>query len=116
MRLCPHCDSAIPEDQKICPSCGAHYWDSDSLVEEESIEEAEENEGCLSIFALQFLVALAAFVLLLFAGFLINLLVHFEPNQIKVIGIGAALLLAIAISRIIAKLKPHRDKGNRTPK
>ena len=116
MRLCPHCDSAIPEDQKICPSCGAHYWNSDCSAEEEGIEEAEENEGCLSLFAVQFLVALAAFVLLLFAAFVINLLVHFEPNQIKVIGIGAALLLAIAISRIIAKLKQHREKGNRTRK
>ena len=116
MRLCPHCDSAIPEYLKICPSCGAHYWDSDSPEVEESIEEAEEKEGCFSIFAVQFFVALAAFVLLLFAGFVIHWFVHFETNQIKVIGIGTALLLAIAISRIIAKLKHHREKGNRTPK
>jgi uncharacterized membrane protein YvbJ len=116
MRICPHCDSAIPEDQKTCPSCGEHYWNSDSSAQEAGIEEEEENEGCLSIFAIQFLVALAAFALLLFAGFLINLLVHFEQNQIKAIWIGAALLLATAISGIIAKLRQQREKGKRNQK
>jgi hypothetical protein len=116
MRICPHCDSVIPEDQKTCPSCGAHYWNADSSAEEAGIEEEEENEGCLSIFAVQFLVALAAFALLLFAGFVINWLVHFEQNQIKVIGIGAALLVAIAISGIIAKLRQQKEKGNRNQK
>lgn len=116
MRICPHCDSAIPENQKTCPSCGAHYWNADSSAQDEGIEEEEENEGCLSIFAVQFLVAFAAFVLLLSAGFLINVLVHFEQNQIKAIGIGAVLLLAAAILGIIAKLRQQREKGNRNQK
>jgi hypothetical protein len=110
MKVCPHCDTEIPEKQRKCPSCGAYYWDAEDPIRDTSIEEEkeEENEGCLSIFAVHFFVALAAFVSLLFVGYVIHLLVHFEENQIKVIWTGAALLLAAAISGIIAKLRQKK--------
>ena len=113
MRICPYCDSEIPYNQKICPSCGELYWESDNTARDEVFEEEEEGQGCLSIFAVHFLVALAAFVLLLIIGFVINLLVHFEENQIKVIWIGAALLLATALSGFIAKLRKKKEMRKR---
>ena len=116
MKICPYCDSEIPEHQRKCPSCGAHYWNSGDAAQEADIEEEEENQGCLSIFAVHFLVALAAFVLLLFVGFVINMVVHFEENQIKVIWTGAALLVATAISAFIAKMRQNKYKGGKHQK
>jgi hypothetical protein len=113
MKVCPYCDSEIPVSQRRCPSCGAQYWESDEMDRASGLDEEEEDQGCLSIFALHFLVALAAFVLLLLTGFIINLLVHFEENQIKVIWIGAALLLAAALSGFIAKLRKKKEMSNR---
>jgi hypothetical protein len=116
VRICPFCDSAIPEGERRCPSCGELYWEPDGAAHDGDLEEEEDSQGCLSIFAVHFLVALAVFILFLFVGFIINLLVHFEENQIKVIWIGAALLLALAISGLIAKLRQNKEKGNRDPK
>jgi hypothetical protein len=113
MKVCPYCDSEIPVSQRRCPSCGAQYWESDEIDRANSFDEKEEAQGCLSIFALHFLIALAAFVLLLLTGFLINLIVHFEENQIKVIWIGAAILLAAALSWFIAKLRKKKEMSNR---
>ena len=113
MRICPHCDSEIPENQRTCPSCGAKYWNFNDISQDADRGEEEENEGCLSIFALHFLVALAVFAALLFAGFVIHLLVHFEKNQVKVIWTGAALLAAAAISALIAKMRRSKEKGNK---
>jgi hypothetical protein len=105
MKICPHCDTEIPASQRRCPNCGVLYWESDELTQEVGPENEEEEQGCLSIFATHFFVALAAFLSLLLIGFIINLFVHFEENQIKVIWIGAALLLATALSGLIAKLR-----------
>jgi hypothetical protein len=116
MKICPHCDTEIPAQQIRCQSCGARYWESDEIARDESVEEEEEDQGCLSIFAVHFSVALGVFLSLLLIGFVINMLVHFEQNQIKVIWIGAALLLATAISGIIAKLRQGKEKGNKYQK
>ena len=107
MKICPHCDSEIPDSQRRCPKCEALYWESEELAQDECLNE-EEEQGCFSIFATHFFVALAAFVSLLLIGFIINLLVHFEENQIKVIWIGTALLLASALSGLIAKLRKKK--------
>ena len=110
MKICPHCDSEIPHNQRRCPSCGALYWESDDAARDAGYEKEEEDQGCLSIFTVHFLIALSFFVLILLIGFVINLLVHFEENQIKVIWIGAALLLATALSGLIAKLRKKKEK------
>jgi len=112
MKVCPHCDSEIPVGQKRCPSCGAKYWESDEITRDEGLEDVEEDQGCLSIFVVHFLVALAAFIFILLIGFIINVLVHFEENQIKVIWIGAAFLLATALSGLIAKLRKKKEMRN----
>jgi uncharacterized membrane protein YvbJ len=108
MKTCPYCDAKIPIEKRRCPSCGALYWESDDAARDSDDKEEEESQGCLSIFAQHFLVALAAFVLLLLIGFVFNLLVHFEENQIKVVWIGTALLVAVAISAFIGKLKKNK--------
>jgi uncharacterized membrane protein YvbJ len=116
MRICPYCDSEIPENQQKCPSCGARYWESDDPARDLGYEEEEEAQGCLSIFTLHLLVAFVAFVLLLLIGFVINLLVHFEENQVKVIWIGVTLLVATALSGFIAKLRNKKETGNKDHK
>lgn len=113
MRTCPYCNSDFSDDQSICPSCGAQYWESDNAAQDADHDSEEEAQGCLSIFAFHFLVALAGFVLLLFVGFVINLIVHFEENQIKVIWIGAALLLASALSGLIARFRKKKAPGKK---
>ncbi|MGD9346518.1 MAG: hypothetical protein PVH84_11675, partial [Candidatus Aminicenantes bacterium] len=115
-KICPYCDSEIPDDQGNCPSCGALYWESDDDSRYSGSEEEEEDQGCLTIFALHFLVAAAIFVLLLMVGLVINWLVHFEENQFKVIWTGAALLVAMALSGLIAKLRKKKEEGNQIRK
>lgn len=111
MRICPYCDTEIPDKERSCPSCGERYWESDDVTPDQGYEETDEAQGCLSIFALHFLVALCVFVFFLFAGFILNLLVHFEENQVKVIWIGAAFLLAVTLPGFIARLKKKKKDG-----
>jgi hypothetical protein len=49
-------------------------------------------------------------------GLVINWLVHFEENQFKVIWTGAALLVAMALSGLIAKLRKKKEEGNQIRK
>jgi uncharacterized protein YqhQ len=116
MKICPHCNSEIPESQRRCPTCSAQYWESDGTTRDVDLEKEEEDQGCLSIIAVHFLLALAVFVFLLLIGFVINLFVHFEENQIKVIWIGAALLLAMALSGFVTKLRKKKEKSKRDHK
>lgn len=116
MKICPYCDSEITDDQRNCPSCGAHYWESNNNLYNSGYEQEEEGQGCLSIFALHFLVAAAVFILLLMVGFVINWLTHFEENQLKVIWVGGSLLLAIALSGLIARHRKKKEERNRIHK
>jgi len=110
MKICPYCDSEISDDQRTCPSCGVLYWEADDKYRNSASEDEEEDQGCLSIFALHFLVAAAVFVLVLMVGMVINWLVHFEENQFKLIWTGIALLLSVVLSGWIAKLRQKREK------
>lgn len=115
MKICPHCDSEIPDSQRRCPTCGVLYWESDGTTRDVDLEKEEEGQGCLSIIVVHFLLALAVFVFLLLIGFVINLFVHFEENQIKVIWIGAALLLAMALSGFVTKLRKKKGREQKRP-
>ncbi|MFC2163379.1 hypothetical protein ACFLT2_00105 [Acidobacteriota bacterium] len=113
MKTCPHCDSSFPENMERCPQCGAVYWDSDSdgRYETKGLHE-EEEQGCLSILIFHLLVALGLAVFFVLFGFVVNLLVHFEANQVKIAWIAASLLLGGTLSLIIRKLK--RKKSGKT--
>jgi len=59
----------------------------------------------LAILLLHFLIALGFAAFLIVLGFVINLLVHFEANQLKIAWIGASLLFGGLLSLLIKKLK-----------
>lgn len=92
-----------------CPQCGASYWDSDKegLYESKGIQE-EEEQGCLSILIFHLLMALALAVLFVFFGFMVNLLVHFEANQVKIAWLVASILLGGILSLVVRKLKKRK--------
>jgi hypothetical protein len=61
MKICPYCNSSIPEKKEKCPSCGAVYWEPEQNKLNEKIEtkESEEGRGCLLLvgFALYLLLS-----------------------------------------------------------
>ena len=85
MKICPYCDNPIPEREKNCPSCGAFYWESnqDNVKDAQEKMKDEESKGCMSLFLLPlfFSAALSAFFILV--GAVIQLIIHFEDNQIN---------------------------------
>jgi len=98
-----------------CPQCGATYWDSDKEIPQEAKElQKEEEQGCLSVLIFHLLIALAMAFLFVLFGFVVNLLVHFEANQVKIAWLMASLLLGGTLSLMIRKLK--REKRRRAIK
>ncbi len=112
MKTCPHCDSSFPENMERCPQCGAIYWDSDrdGAYEATGLQE-EEEQGCLSILIFHLLLALAMAVLFVLFGFVVNLLVHFEANQVKIAWLAASLLLGGILSLMVRKLKRKKRRN-----
>lgn len=110
MKTCPHCDSSFPENKEMCPRCGAAYWDADrDTISEAKGPQEEEEQGCLSILIFQLLIALALTVLFVLFGFVINLIVHFEANQVKVAWIAGSFILGGILSLLIRKLKGKKS-------
>ena len=108
MKTCPHCDSRIPPGESRCPSCQAFYWepDQDILQKEKSkVSEKEEDQGCLSILLMPLILAVVVSASLVCAGFLVNLILHFESSQVKIIWIGSSVLLGVALYLLFLKLK-----------
>ncbi len=89
------------------------YWESGDAHREIGTEQEDEDQGCFSIILLHFLLAVSVFVFFVLIGFVINLFVHFEENQVKVVYIGIALVLAAALSTLFTKV---RKKKKLTPK
>ena len=109
MKTCPHCDNSFPENLERCPQCGAAYWDSDSSGLNEATGLREEEQGCLSILIFHLLIALGLAILFVLFGFVVNLLVHFEANQVKIAWIAASILLGGTLSLMIRKLKRKKS-------
>ncbi|NIO48056.1 MAG: hypothetical protein GTN73_01255 [Candidatus Aminicenantes bacterium] len=112
MKICPYCNSSIPEKEEKCPSCGAAYWEPEQDKLEKTVEtqESEEGRGCLSLFLVPLFLAIGVAALLIAAGFAVNLVVHFESNQVKIIWIGSSLLAGIAIYLLLSKIKKQRER------
>lgn len=113
MKTCPYCGQEFPIKESKCPSCGAEYWEPNQPAGLDESRDQQE-EGCLSIFLLPFLISLAATAILIFVGFLVNMIAHFEENQIKIIWIGSSLVLGfiffILVSKIKKKIKGKSEK------
>ena len=112
MKTCPYCNSSIPEKEEKCPSCGEVYWEPDKKKIKEKIEikESEERQGCLSLFLVPLFLSIAVASFLIIAGVAINIMVHFESNQIKIIWIVSSLLVGLAIYLLLSKIKKQREK------
>ncbi|NIM59741.1 MAG: hypothetical protein GTO16_12500 [Candidatus Aminicenantes bacterium] len=112
MKVCPYCNSSIPEKEENCPSCGKVYWEPEQnkLKETVEIKESEEQRGCLSLFLVPLTLAIGVAAFLITAGFIVNLVVHFESNQVKIIWIGSSLLVGFAIYLLFSKIRKQKAK------
>jgi len=112
MKICPYCNSSIPEKKEKCPSCGAAYWEPEQNKLNEKIEtkEGEEGRGCLCLFFVPLFLSIGVAAFLITAGFAINLMVHFEGNQVKIIWIGSSLLVGFALYLLLSKIRKQRKR------
>jgi hypothetical protein len=110
MKICPYCNGSIPEKEEKCPSCGAVYWEPEQNKLKKTVEtkESEEGRGCLSLFLVPLFLAIGVAAFLITAGFVVNLVVHFESNQVKIIWIGSSLLVGFAIYLSLSKIRKQK--------
>jgi len=114
MKVCPHCDTSFPESMDRCPQCGAVYWDDQRERSSDNADyHDEEEQGCVSILIFHLLIALALAVVFVLFGFVVNLLVHFEANQVKIAWIAGSLFLGGILSWLIRK--PRRKQCGKGP-
>jgi len=99
MKICPYCNSSIPKQEVKCPSCGAVYWEPNQNIikDRDETKENEEGRGCFSLLLLPLFLSIAVAAFLILAGTVINIIIHFENNQIIIVWIGASLLVGLAI-------------------
>ena len=57
--------------------------------------------------------ALAAAAVVIAIGFLINTIVFFESQQVKVLWIGGSIAIGLGIFRLITYLRQSSDKNNK---
>jgi hypothetical protein len=89
------------------------YWEpeQESLTEESYVDaDEEEGEGCLPMLLLPLFMAAATAFAFLLAGFFINLIVHFESSQIKIIWIAGSGLLGFTAYSILTAIKNRKKK------
>lgn len=110
MKICPYCSSSIPEKEEKCPFCGAVYWEPDQnkIKEKIEIKESEEGRGCLSLFLVPLFLSIGVAAFLIIAGVVINIIVHFESNQIKIVWIVSSFLVGLAIYLLLSKIKKKK--------
>jgi len=112
MKTCPHCDYLIPEQEIRCPQCGSDYWEPDKPSSPSGVPIVpEEKKGCLTFFLIPILGAAATVGFLIATGFILNMLFHFESNQIKIIWTAGSVLFGFILFHLINRYKASRDKG-----
>ena len=114
LKICPYCNTSFPQEETHCPACGASYWEANRKEEEESSEQLPQQteQGCLSLLLVPVLTALAAAAVVIAVGFLINTVVFFESQQVKVLWIGGSVAVGLGIYRLIAHLKRSSQNKN----
>jgi hypothetical protein len=112
VKICPYCNNPIPEKEEKCPFCGKVYWEpgQDKLKEKIETEESEEGRGCLSLFLVPLVLAIAVTAFLIAAGVAVNLVVHFENNQVKIIWIASSILVGFSLYLLLSKLRKQRQR------
>lgn len=112
MKICPYCSQKIPEGENKCSGCGKEYWIPGKTEREARDERTEEVQklGCLQILFMPLAIALFSGLFLIFCGFIINLLINFESNQVKIIWIVSSSLAGFAIYLLLSKIKKQSRK------
>ena len=80
----------------------------------EEPEPAEDQDGCASLLMLPLLVSLGATSLLIFSGFVLNALAHFESQQFKLLWLGGSLAVGALVYHVFRRLrqkKQHNPNG-----
>ena len=110
MKTCPYCSCQIKEKDDLCPGCGRAYWDPDSprIPKIEKID-SEAEDGCLSIIMLPLIVSLITAGFIILSGLILNLFIHFESNQLKIICLGISFLSGAAAYWIIKRYKNKKS-------
>ena len=114
MKICPYCNSEIPEAETICPQCGKEYWSPIMPQEktgEEKSEEEEPKQGCLQIFFIPLIIAILSAMFLISSGIIINLFVNFESNQLKIAWILASVSAGLVVYFFLSRHKRQRHKN-----
>ncbi|MBN1224545.1 MAG: hypothetical protein JXB23_14950 [Candidatus Aminicenantes bacterium] len=109
MKTCPYCGRSFHDSEAGCPACGAPYWEANRSSSADSSPSPDEDQGCFTIILIQLLVALGFAAFLILLGFLINLIVHFEANQVKIVWIGTSLLFGGLLSLLIKKFRKRGE-------
>jgi len=105
LKTCPYCSCQIPEKDALCPECGRPYWDLDNPLPKIEKSDSEAEDGCLSIIMLPLIVSLITAGFIILTGLILNLFLHFESNQLKIIWLGISILSGAAAYRVIKRYK-----------
>ncbi|MGD2244988.1 MAG: zinc-ribbon domain-containing protein [Candidatus Aminicenantes bacterium] len=111
MKICPHCNSRIPDGETLCPQCGKEYWIPE-MPEVKDQDKAQEDEkpGCLQVFLIPLITALLSAAFLISCGVIINLFANFESNQVKIAWLSGSVLIGLAVYFLLSKKrKPDRE-------
>jgi len=112
LRTCPYCDSRIPEEESLCPECGAPYWDpvtSDPMDPASRKIPAETGGGCLSLVALPMGVALVVTGALILAGWLFDRLLHWDSPPVKLLWLALSAAVGIRVFDRMRRPRPPDD-------
>ena len=115
MNICPYCGGKIPDKKTSCPHCGKEYWlpGEEKRIDREDIIEEAERPGCLQIMFMPLAIALASACLLVLVGFLLNLFIHFESNQMKIAWVGASCALGLAVYHFLSRKRKPKEERDR---
>jgi hypothetical protein len=115
LKTCPYCDTSFPEEKTHCPECGASYWGGEEGRDAIPHSPPPQTEqGCLSLLLVPVLTSLAAVAVLIAVGFLINTIVMFESQQVRVLWFGGSVAVGLGIFRLILYLRQNSDTHDNT--
>jgi hypothetical protein len=112
MKTCPYCGTDFPENELRCPDCGKLFWEPDLPDDVNKKEPAlEEEAGCFSLFLVPLFTAVIVVFFILLAGYLLNLVFHFEEKQEAIIWVGLSFFLSYIIYQVRQKIKNKKNSS-----
>jgi hypothetical protein len=115
VKNCPHCRTPFPDEDTVCPRCGAEYWlpgDSPHPAGPVPPPPDDPGEGCASVVAVPLLTAFVVTAALILAGFVWNVLARFQSLSFRLMWLAGSCLAGIMCYRLI---RTFREKGGENP-